>query len=457
MADRGADELYGIVVSPIISPSGGTYQPPQLITITVEEGDVYYTLDGTLPTSASTLYTAPFYIDGTVIMAIALVSGTYSAIMSGSFDAYAPNFILSGGYWVRDISKFETSASNYEDKPSLQDNLIVDIEISATANKNEILSSVSTVSGNVNTILTSAHGSGQWDSVSVIGEVVLSASQPNYPAALQSTLLSVSADVLALGTPMQTGALVNANVISLAVTGDAIISGSLVIKQDFIVEGEIDSTTISLIEDINVGRDFNVGRDINTTNINAQTIDTLGIVISGNSIATEISATVNKNEILSSITSVSGDILALGTPMQSGTPVTLDPNTRAVLSAGQPDYNIPVEVNAILTSAHGSGQWDAITIVSQVVLSADQPYYAPAKAGDPVTLTSGAIADIQNGLIKHADTIDGKTVDYVLEAVMAMVNGNFTLSGDTMTLYKRDGATPFSVMSKTITTRTRTS
>ena len=63
-------------------------------------------------------------------------------------------------------------------------------EISATANRNLIRSDITTISGDTNSLLTSAHGSGQYDQVTSIGEVVLSASQPNYAPALQSTLVA---------------------------------------------------------------------------------------------------------------------------------------------------------------------------------------------------------------------------------------------------------------------------
>ena len=51
-----------VVTKPVIYPNGGTYTEPQEVTITSEGNTIYYTLDGTDPTDASTLYEAPFTV-----------------------------------------------------------------------------------------------------------------------------------------------------------------------------------------------------------------------------------------------------------------------------------------------------------------------------------------------------------------------------------------------------------
>lgn len=49
------------VSGPVVTPSSGAYSDYQKITVTIPEGaKVYYTTDGTEPTSASTVYTEPF-------------------------------------------------------------------------------------------------------------------------------------------------------------------------------------------------------------------------------------------------------------------------------------------------------------------------------------------------------------------------------------------------------------
>lgn len=51
------------VAKPVITPDGGTFSEPQEVTITAGEGcTIYYTLDGSDPTDASTQYTAPITI-----------------------------------------------------------------------------------------------------------------------------------------------------------------------------------------------------------------------------------------------------------------------------------------------------------------------------------------------------------------------------------------------------------
>ena len=51
------------VAKPVISPAGGTFAEAQTVTITAEEGcTIYYTIDGTDPTDASTQYTTPFTV-----------------------------------------------------------------------------------------------------------------------------------------------------------------------------------------------------------------------------------------------------------------------------------------------------------------------------------------------------------------------------------------------------------
>ena len=51
---------YGTLAPPVASPPGGTYSEPQLVTLTAAPGaTIRYTLDGSDPTEASSLYTTP--------------------------------------------------------------------------------------------------------------------------------------------------------------------------------------------------------------------------------------------------------------------------------------------------------------------------------------------------------------------------------------------------------------
>ena len=57
------------VAAPVITPATGTYTEPQTVTITATEGcAIYYTLDGSDPTDASTRYEAPFQVSETTIV-----------------------------------------------------------------------------------------------------------------------------------------------------------------------------------------------------------------------------------------------------------------------------------------------------------------------------------------------------------------------------------------------------
>lgn len=62
------------VEAPTITPATGVYETAQTVTIEAGEGlSIYYTLDGTTPTTASTLYSAPFTIsETTTVTAIAV-------------------------------------------------------------------------------------------------------------------------------------------------------------------------------------------------------------------------------------------------------------------------------------------------------------------------------------------------------------------------------------------------
>jgi hypothetical protein len=95
MAAQGEVDVYGLLngaptaVAPVINPNGGTFSASQNVTLstTTAVADIFYTLDGSTPTPASTLYAGPITIDtDTTINAIASAPGyVQSAVSSAAF------------------------------------------------------------------------------------------------------------------------------------------------------------------------------------------------------------------------------------------------------------------------------------------------------------------------------------------------------------------------------------
>lgn len=77
------------VEAPVISPKGGLFSTPQQVTLTcpTPSSAIYYTLDGSAPSSASTRYTGPFLISTTSTLKAVGVRSSYedSLVSSASF------------------------------------------------------------------------------------------------------------------------------------------------------------------------------------------------------------------------------------------------------------------------------------------------------------------------------------------------------------------------------------
>lgn len=72
------------------SPYSNSYTSPQVVTLSAASGTIYYTLDGTDPTNASTAYSTPFTISSpTHVKAISYLAGNYSAPSSMFIDVDA--------------------------------------------------------------------------------------------------------------------------------------------------------------------------------------------------------------------------------------------------------------------------------------------------------------------------------------------------------------------------------
>jgi hypothetical protein len=103
VGSQGTVQVTILPAAPVFTPSGGGLFPGQTVTIAAATGaSIYYTLDGSLPTANSTLYTAPIAISGTspvTIEAIAVESGVNSEVSIAVFNplpqqqlAIAPGF-----------------------------------------------------------------------------------------------------------------------------------------------------------------------------------------------------------------------------------------------------------------------------------------------------------------------------------------------------------------------------
>jgi len=75
--------------TPAITPAPGSYAGPQMITIsdTTPNAAIYYTTDGTTPTTASKRYSGPVVItQTTMVQAVAIASGyTMSQVVTATY------------------------------------------------------------------------------------------------------------------------------------------------------------------------------------------------------------------------------------------------------------------------------------------------------------------------------------------------------------------------------------
>ena len=103
-----------VVSAPIFSPAGGTYTTAQTVSISSSSTSgaaIYYTTDGSTPSSSSTPYTGAITISKTTtIKAIAIKDGTNSSVSSATYT------ISSGGGSVSGTIYFEETFDQCEGK-----------------------------------------------------------------------------------------------------------------------------------------------------------------------------------------------------------------------------------------------------------------------------------------------------------------------------------------------------
>lgn len=88
---------FNVFNAPVVTPGSGAYSSSQTVVMTADPGaSIYYTTDGTTPTTSSTLYTAPFEIDSsTEIRAIAYLSPTTSSVTNAFIEINPPSAAVS--------------------------------------------------------------------------------------------------------------------------------------------------------------------------------------------------------------------------------------------------------------------------------------------------------------------------------------------------------------------------
>jgi hypothetical protein len=99
------------VATPTINPTIGNFSDSVFVTMTsLDSADIYYTTDGTAPTSTSTLYTSGFYINTTTtVKAIAIKSGyANSEISVAAYTKTAADPVISPAYSIFVDSVFVT-------------------------------------------------------------------------------------------------------------------------------------------------------------------------------------------------------------------------------------------------------------------------------------------------------------------------------------------------------------
>ncbi len=131
VATHGQVDVYGLfnnepnAAAPVITPDGGTFSTSETVTLstTTSSAVIYYTLDGSIPTPTSTIYSGPITIGSTTtINAIAAApgyvqSGVSSATFSFSGSTPAPIFSPGAGTFTTpqnvSLSDAETDANIY--------------------------------------------------------------------------------------------------------------------------------------------------------------------------------------------------------------------------------------------------------------------------------------------------------------------------------------------------------
>lgn len=175
LAPNGSDSpvataTYTVLAkTPYIEPASGTYTTPQTVVMTSNAGaSIYYTTDGTTPTTASTLFAGPFVVSSSVtITAIAVDSGYgNSSVKSVTYkigiQASAPVISPSGGQYtsVQTVTLSDATSGAqiyYTTNGSTPTSSSSVYSGPLTVSTNETVSAIALVSGGTASAVTSAN------------------------------------------------------------------------------------------------------------------------------------------------------------------------------------------------------------------------------------------------------------------------------------------------------------
>ena len=100
----GSTDASATVNNPVFTPSAGTYNEPQTVTLTcdTEGATIYYTLDGSTPTTSSNVYSTAISVsETTTIKALAIKDGAESEVVSAEYiiksDYVTLPYVWEGG------------------------------------------------------------------------------------------------------------------------------------------------------------------------------------------------------------------------------------------------------------------------------------------------------------------------------------------------------------------------
>ena len=123
VGSQNSIDVFGLLASapaktpaPTFSPAPGGYSTPQNVTLsdTNPSASIYYTLDGSIPTTSSALYVAPIQVSAisTTIRAIAVTNGSLtSPVVTGTYKI-GVTLVASGGFVQGNYLTPQTSQSS---------------------------------------------------------------------------------------------------------------------------------------------------------------------------------------------------------------------------------------------------------------------------------------------------------------------------------------------------------